>query len=325
MIVFLPVGPMGSEDQVHQDQQPLIMVWAHPHQHGAKSTFSSLMQHLNVDTKVVRLAGGWSSKDEMMPDTYLREAQIMVLGAQEKVLEHLRKGGDLEKFEGASLDDPPPKGGETRSHETVEEAATEAMEPFSGKHHSRCREELLDGAFYQGGRPDFDLVQAEAAVKIEMDRLEDLVTKEAEPLEMVPELPPKEELSDEESEEAPTSPAEMEDSEGMVSSFVMVDKPSSRSKLHLGKETLSDVHGYIMLASPKCGASGSFAVIQASEKIGEDTELCARCFGRGNFCKKLCEHTSMGQGKHLLRCGRACGATMECAGPHKCLIHAEDE
>ena len=293
--------------------------------HSAKSTFSSLMQHLNVDTKVVRLAGGWSSKDEMMPDTYLREAQVMVLGAQEKVLEHLRRGGDLEKFDVAPLDDPPPKGGVDQSHEDVEKTTTEAMEPFSGKHHSRCREELLDGAFYQGGRPDFDLVQAEAAVKIEMDRLEDLVTKEAEPLELVPELPPKVELSDDETEEEATSPAEFDDSEGMVSSFVMVDKPSTKSKLHLGKETLSDVHGYIMLASPKCGAVGSFAVIQASERIGDDTELCARCFGRNNLCRKLCDFTSGGHGKPLLRCGRACGATTECAGPHRCLIHAEDE
>ena len=60
------------------------------------------MQHLSVDTKVVRLAGGWTSRDENMPDTYLREAQVMVLGAQEKVLEYIRRGGDLEKFEAAA-------------------------------------------------------------------------------------------------------------------------------------------------------------------------------------------------------------------------------
>ena len=290
--------------------------------HSAKSTFSSLMQHLNVETKVVRLAGGWSSKDEAMPDTYLREAQVMVLGAQEKVLEHLRQGGDLEKFEVAPLDDPPARGGENKTHEDVEKKSSEAMEPFSGKHHSRCREELLDGAFDPTGRPDFDKVQLETAVKIEVDRLEELMTKGAEPLEMVPELPTKDESSEEDSDVEATSPTEIDDAEGMVSSFVMVDKPSVRSKLHLGKESLSDVHGYVMLAAPKCGAAGSYAVIQAGEKIAEDTELCARCFGRDNFCKKLCEFTMGGEGQPVLRCGRACGSTTECSGPHKCPLHA---
>ena len=76
----------------------------------------------------------------------------------------------------------------------------------------------------------------------------------------------------------------------LVSSFVMVDRPTTKSKLHLGKETLSDVHGYIMLAAPKCGATaGSFAVVDASEKIDDETEICTRCFGRSNSCKKLCD------------------------------------
>eukprot|EP00434_Breviolum_minutum_P009285 symbB.v1.2.008182.t1/scaffold450.1/size202773/1 len=256
--------------------------------YGAKSTFSSLMQHLSVDTKVVRLAGGWTSRDENMPDTYLREAQIMVLGAQEKVLDYIRKGGDLEKFESTPLDHPPKKGETSYTGEQKEAPVVEAMEPFSGKHHSRCREELLDEAFDSGGRPNFEKVQLEANIKIELDKLDELVGQAAEPLEMVPEIP-KFSPTDEDSD-APTSPAELEDAEGLVSSFVMVDRPTTISKLHLGKETLSAVHGYVMLAAPKCGAVGSFAVVGAGEKIDEETELCARI----------------------------CGATTVCTGPHRC-------
>ena len=201
--------------------------------HGAKSTFSSLMQHLSVDTKVVRLAGGWTSRDENMPDTYLREAQVMVLGAQEKVLEYLRRGGDLEKFESMPLDHPPKKGEAPPGGEHVEQPIVEAMEPFSGKHHSRCREELLDETFDTGGRPNFEKVQMEAQVKIEADKLDELVGQAAEPLETVPEIPAFS-PTDVESE-APTSPAELEDAEGLVSSFVMVDRPTTKNKLHLAR------------------------------------------------------------------------------------------
>lgn len=290
--------------------------------HGAKSTFSSLMQHLSVDTKVVRLAGGWTSRDENMPDTYLREAQIMVLGAQEKVLDYIRKGGDLEKFESTPLDHPPKKGETSYTGEQKEAPVVEAMEPFSGKHHSRCREELLDEAFDSGGRPNFEKVQLEANIKIELDKLDELVGQAAEPLEMVPEIP-KFSPTDEDSD-APTSPAELEDAEGLVSSFVMVDRPTTISKLHLGKETLSAVHGYVMLAAPKCGAVGSFAVVGAGEKIDEETELCARCFGKNNSCRKLCDFTVTTPENTLLRCGRICGATTVCTGPHRCLIHTEE-
>ena len=54
--------------------------------HGAKSTFTSLMQHLELDPRVIRLSGDWSSKQDAMPDVYLREAQLLCLRGQEKCL-----------------------------------------------------------------------------------------------------------------------------------------------------------------------------------------------------------------------------------------------
>lgn len=221
------------------------------------------------------------------------------------------------------LDHPPKKGEAPPGGEHVEQPVVEAMEPFSGKHHSRCREELLDETFDTGGRPNFDKVQMEAQVKIEADKLDELVGQAAEPLETVPEIPAFS-PTDVESE-APTSPAELEDAEGLVSSFVMVDRPTTKNKLRLGKESLSAVHGYVMLAAPKCGAAGSFAVVDANEKIDEETELCARCFGRNNSCKNLCDFKVTTPEKTLLRCSRICGATTICTGPHRCLIHTEEQ
>ena len=63
--------------------------------HGAKATFATLMQHLQLDPKTVRLAGDWASRDESMPDIYLREAQLLVIGGQEACLTYLRSGGDF--------------------------------------------------------------------------------------------------------------------------------------------------------------------------------------------------------------------------------------
>ena len=104
------------------------------------------------------------------------------------------------------LDHPPAKGGAPPDGEFQ---VVEAMEPFSGKHHSRCREELLEDAFDSGGRPNFEKVQLEASVKIEADKLDELVGQAAEPLQVVPELPMVSPADDD--LEEPTSPAELED------------------------------------------------------------------------------------------------------------------
>ena len=80
--------------------------------HGAKATFTTLMQHLNVGPKTVRLAGDWSSKEDSMPDIYLREAQLLVMKGQEACLSHLRSGGDFAGFVGAGFAGRPPVEGE---------------------------------------------------------------------------------------------------------------------------------------------------------------------------------------------------------------------
>lgn len=48
------------------------------------------MQHLELDPKVVRMAGDWSPSGKSMPDVYLQEAQWIVLKGQRRVSERRR-------------------------------------------------------------------------------------------------------------------------------------------------------------------------------------------------------------------------------------------
>eukprot|EP00435_Cladocopium_sp_Y103_P070568 s178_g35.t1 len=80
----------GGGDSGMNDREIDLLRW-----HGGKATLTSLMQHLELDPKMVRLAGDWAAKEDAMPDTYLREAQLMVLKGQESCLTYLRSGGDF--------------------------------------------------------------------------------------------------------------------------------------------------------------------------------------------------------------------------------------
>ena len=61
--------------------------------HGAKSTLTSVMMHLELGERAVRFAGNWKNAQQSMTDTYLRESQLLVLQTQEKALSYLRSGG----------------------------------------------------------------------------------------------------------------------------------------------------------------------------------------------------------------------------------------
>ena len=95
--------------------------------HGAKATLSSVMQHLGIREKAVRFQGGWASRAESMPDTYLREAQTLVLLVQHKCLSYLRAGGEVTKLEGVPVGRVEGNGiPEASSHEDGQAAEDEA-------------------------------------------------------------------------------------------------------------------------------------------------------------------------------------------------------
>ena len=87
----------GSEIGL-SDTELAVLRW-----HGAKASLSSVMQHLNIPPRVVRVQGAWKNKEDAMADSYLRAAQILVLEAQERCLSYLRKGGDLPHLVGEAL------------------------------------------------------------------------------------------------------------------------------------------------------------------------------------------------------------------------------
>ena len=87
--------------------------------HGAKSTITSIMMHLELGERAIRFSGNWRSAVEAMPDRYLKESQVMVLKAQEEALKFIRAGGDLGVLEGI----PVGRGGEQHFNVLLTEAA----------------------------------------------------------------------------------------------------------------------------------------------------------------------------------------------------------
>ena len=95
----------------------------------------------------VRFQGAWASQADTMPDTYLREAQTMVLEAQERCLSFLRSGGDLVRLLGV----PVGEGGPVP--EDYQEAARSAMASSAvlAADEASLAREFFDEAFTTSG------------------------------------------------------------------------------------------------------------------------------------------------------------------------------
>ena len=71
--------------------------------HGCKATMPTFMSHFNIRGKVIRYQGAWAKKADTMPDTYLREAQVIVLKGQIETLERIRAGESISALVGVGL------------------------------------------------------------------------------------------------------------------------------------------------------------------------------------------------------------------------------
>eukprot|EP00435_Cladocopium_sp_Y103_P066219 s1434_g28.t1 len=65
----------GGGDSGMNDREIDLLRW-----HGGKATLTSLMQHLELDPKMVRLAGDWAAKEDAMPDTSGGDFGFLVSG-----------------------------------------------------------------------------------------------------------------------------------------------------------------------------------------------------------------------------------------------------
>jgi len=72
--------------------------------HCCKCTLTSAAQHFGISRKQVRKQGGWTGKTEdLMPDHYLRHAELMALKLQEEVLSKLQQGHEMPHVEAESV------------------------------------------------------------------------------------------------------------------------------------------------------------------------------------------------------------------------------
>ena len=307
--------------------------------HGAKSTFTSIMQHLNVPRHTVRFAGDWAAKEDAMPDVYMREAQIMVLRAQERVISYLRAGGDLFRLSGEKIGgEPQESSAEARKAEDslkVERAMAEP-ELFSFDGDSLARE-LLDPAFDGEGKLSEEMLaeeikagDLESKAKDLLMELEDPQVAEVAEVGGQPVLSatgagdkPEEGLSEEKVQEA----LDESDTEGLTSCLVQLATPSRKSKLHLPMEDYlqKEEPGEVL---PKCGARGKYEIVKADDALDAHQELCWRCcpaICKEKACTRLCEYVAMGRGTVVvMRCVRRCalGPDGSDSHSHKCLVHS---
>ena len=331
--------------------------------HGAKASFTSLMQHLSLDPKTVRLSGDWSLKDESMADTYLREAQILVLNGQEVCLNYLRSGGDFGGLVAEGLAGSGHPGKETAPRDPRGESLDETSEPVENPEDEARKKEALRGASkFEGvpppevdpcfleknilaeGKVPSKMLEEEMMFEFERDKLEQFLEENDPSQDVFVELEfdrkphssaVKTEPLDGEtggasgvvepgtSQEAPDPPLQDEeyDREGLTTRFVLTDKATAASRLHLPMMGPGG-EDFPVVATPKCGVKGTFTYIQAGEAIDPGSEPCARCFGRRSegACRKLCSLKTVVDGVES-RCTRRCSVNCQGASVHLCHVH----
>ena len=271
--------------------------------HSPKPTLTSLMQHSNVEPKVVRFAGAWKDRHETMPDTYLREAQSLVLSAQERCLEILRNGGDLNRLESAGV----PPGQLPKPHELGASSNAMARDTASARHELLPTDvpvEFLDAMMANNRIPETD----ELAVEATNDK--------PEVLELVsPATPaaPSESVIAVESDDS--------DSEDDLVEFFVQLADGKSGKVHLPKHDLTPSAEKVV---PRCSSTGAEyrKLIAETEVAGE--VKCFKCFRQlgADNCASICGHTEQRAGQ-LMRCVRPCAMGRHGnLARHRCLKHA---
>ena len=287
--------------------------------HGAKATLSSIMQHLGIQKKAVRFQGGWASRAETMPDCYLREAQTLLIEAQQKCLTYLRDGGDLIRLEGTRIG--------PRAEEEEEGRRSKAMAWQSLPATFAAR---VPAAFWDEGHDAAGKV-AEERMALEKtiydgggDFSECLVDEEDDTSSgYSPSIAEDEDQAEEQAAQVdPEAAMDEVDSEGMTAYWVQAKTPTAKTKVHLPASQCF-VDGNPVRAIPKCGMAGSFDFVKADEVLEIGAQLCRRCSPttteRG--CEAICSHMHLSRDVRVYRCHRRCdveGAHDE----HLCSLHA---
>ena len=302
--------------------------------HGAKATLSSVMQRLGIREKTVRFQGSWASRAEAMPDTYLREAQTLVLAAQLKCLEYLRSGGEVYRLEGI----PVGTAGEStestdaRGPDEAEDVARKekamAVASFEGQDPSDVAPALLDDGFDEEGSLSQSVLDKEKSIFKDGDNWEECLKDAADDDADDDVASPSPFLEGEIKVKAegvdPQDVLDEEDSEGLITHWVQAKVTHGVAKDLPANDEL--VEGVMVDATPKCGISGNFELAKVEDPLDPTTLLCRRCVPRSSegACEGICSHMHLGR-KNLAvqRCYRRCqieGAHED----HKCPLHFKE-
>lgn len=292
--------------------------------HGAKASLSSVMQHLGIREKAVRFQGGWKDRAESMPDTYLREAQTLVLETQQKCIRYLREGGDLVRLVGVSVDhQAPPEeqaGEEQRRRDLA--MASQALPSVLAAH---VPVDLLDPGFDAAGKmPEERLLHEKTIFREGDDWSECLIDAEEATQEDWPEkidIPEVPEALNEKND--PEEVMDELDTEGLTAYWVQAKNAGTKPLVHLPAPQCL-VGETMVNPAPKCGISGNFGSVQAEEALDHATTLCRRCSASSTerVCDGICSHVHLGHDVVVRRCIRRCSIPGK-HEDHLCSLHEE--
>ncbi len=264
--------------------------------HGAKATLTTIMMHLNIGDRAVRFSGNWKDAKETMPDTYLRESQLLVVEAQERALEYLRGGGEIISLEAVPLVSAT---GESRQGSTKEgrhDGGAPKPEASQGLSLDDVPREVLEPAASHG-RVDPSLLASEASEVVDIESVDRLLAEmvQAEVIESGGETDGEMEI--------PETPESDSDEEFYLASFLKVSPSLRVGSLHKAKAGGADL--------PRCGQAGKrFEAVAACDSIERRTTFCQKCFGKADGCNKLCSTVKELKGKDgevsIGRCMRRC-------------------
>ena len=288
--------------------------------HGAKSTLTSVMMHRQVGDRAVRFAGNWKECRESMPDTYLRESQLLVLAAQEKALHYLRSGGDIGSLEGVPLE----FGQTTEVGGDLKEGSVKVSDPPEGWRVQGLEvREVVPGVLEEAlshGPLNEETLETEKAQVVDLEAFKDILTAESV------------EGGEDEEWKAPSqersSDVESSGDEFYLDGYLRVAKTISLGTLH--KPSPADAN------LPRCGQKAKgFEFVGAGDALERKATFCVKCFGKANGCNKLCSVVKFKEidgEKVASRCSRRCERSCPSSGytdtddrVHRCYIHEENE
>ena len=306
-----------------KEEEIAVLRW-----HGAKATLSSIMQHLNLPKRVVRWQGNWSSQGETMPDTYLRESQILILGSQEKCLEYLRQGGDFVRLVGEQL--APDKVQEQKQEDESRRERAMASDLGDGASLDTLPKDFLDNAFSAEGLLSEEVLKKEKDLMTGQEPMPDLLKEEAydadseasSSSESIEKKPPGDDKASG-SLKDPVEAMDEADTEKLTMVWVQAKTPGKAPKVHLPYPgTFGGDKPPV--AVPKCGTSGDFELIKAEETLDAATKLCKRCSPsteKSEGCEAICSHLFLGRNVSVYRCIRRCKMAKGDHSEHRCSFH----